>query len=440
MNSFVKTAIGKLVEFQRGYDLPKSDFVEGPYPVRSSNGVLGYHNKYKCQGSGITIGRSGTVGLPHYIEDDFFPHNTTLFIKDFKGNHPRYIYYLIENLKLNDWKSGSGVPTLNRNHLHPLEIKAHIDLKEQKQIAKVLSDLDAKIEVNNKINAALEALAKTIYDYWFVQFDFPDTNGKPYKSSGGKMVYNDELKRNIPEGWKKGVLDDIAKIVRGVSYSKHDIKTLNDENVTPVLRATNITGNVIDLENMVYVPDEFVSEKQLMNKNDVLITMSSGSKNHIGKNGMFYFDKKVAFGAFCAKLEAKESFQFFLKSYMQSEFISETIKKECLGTSINNLNGSLVKGFRLVKPSDDVLDSFNKKMKPIHNKIGNNQKENQKLAALRDWLLPMLMNGQVTVSQHDEVKGQEEKSLNQEGKNLNQVQDNKLGRVAEGEEKYKVNK
>lgn len=173
MNSFVKTAIGKLVEFQRGYDLPKSDFVEGPYPVRSSNGVLGYHNKYKCQGPGITIGRSGTVGLPHYIEDDFFPHNTTLFIKDFKGNHPRYIYYLIENLKLNDWKSGSGVPTLNRNHLHPLEIKAHIDLKEQKQIAKVLSDLDAKIEVNNKINAALEALAKTIYDYWFVQFDFP---------------------------------------------------------------------------------------------------------------------------------------------------------------------------------------------------------------------------------------------------------------------------
>lgn len=209
---------------------------------------------------------------------------------------------------------------------------------------------------------------------------------------------------------EKGVLDDIAKIVRGVSYSKHDIKTLNDENVTPVLRATNITGNVIDLENMVYVPDEFVSEKQLMNKNDVLITMSSGSKNHIGKNGMFYFDKKVAFGAFCAKLEAKESFQFFLKSYMQSEFISETIKKECLGTSINNLNGSLVKGFRLVKPSDDVLDSFNKKMKPIHNKIGNNQKENQKLAALRDWLLPMLMNGQVTVSQHDEVKAKKRRA------------------------------
>jgi type I restriction enzyme S subunit len=305
--------------------------------------------------------------------------------------------------------------------------------KAQILIGDLLSDLDAKIEVNNKINAELEALAKTIYDYWFVQFDFPDQNGKPYKSSGGKMVYNEVLKREIPEGWEKGVLDDIAKIVRGVSYNKHDIKTPNDENVTPVLRATNITGNVIDLENMVYVPDEFVSEKQLMNKYDVLITMSSGSKDHIGKNGMFYFDKKVAFGAFCAKLEAKENFQFFLSSYMQSEFISETIKKECLGTSINNLNGSLVKNFRLVKPSEDVLKSFNIKMKPIHDKIGNNQKENQKLAALRDWLLPMLMNGQVTVRSSDEVREQDKEILNQ-------VQDNKLGRVAEDEEEYKVNK
>src|SRR5690606_4495603 len=107
-------------------------------------------------------------------------------------------------------------------------------------------------------------------------------------------------------------------IVRGVSYNKHDIKTPNDDNVTPVLRATNITGNVIDLDNMVYVPDGFVSEKQLMNKYDVLITMSSGSKDHIGKNGMFYFDKRVAFGAFCAKLEAKKDYKFYLSCYMQS--------------------------------------------------------------------------------------------------------------------------
>ena len=115
--------LGDLIEFQRGYDLPKSDFVVGPYPVQSSNGVLGYHNEFKVKGPGITLGRSGTVGIPHLIDGDFFPHNTVLFIKDFKGNDLKYIYYLLKILRLGDRKSGSGVPTMNRNHLHPLKVE-----------------------------------------------------------------------------------------------------------------------------------------------------------------------------------------------------------------------------------------------------------------------------------------------------------------------------
>jgi len=398
MSKICKVKLGALIEFQRGFDLPKSQLVKGKYPVRSSNGILGYHNEYKATGPGITIGRSGTVGIPHLIRTNFYPHNTSLFIKDFKGNNVEYIYYLLKNLKLGNKKSGSGVPTMNRNHLHPLDILAYTDNFIQTQIAKILSNLDAKIELNNKINTELEAMAKLIYDYWFVQFDFPDENRKPYKSSGGKMVYNEKLKREIPEAWESGTIDDIAELVRGVSYNKHDIKTSEDKNVTPILRATNITGNTIDLNNMVYVPNEFVSDSQVLNKFEVLITMSSGSINHIGKNGMFYFDEKVAFGAFCAKLVSKEDFRYFLFSYAQSDFMSATIKNECLGTNINNLNSSLVKGFKLVLPNKECLKSFNKKVAPVYNKIANNQKENQELAELRDWLLPMLMNGQVRVN------------------------------------------
>ena len=124
MSRISKTTLGELIEFQRGYDLPKSEFKKGNVPVISSNGILGFHNEAKAKAPGITIGRSGTVGLPHYIDVDFFPHNTALFIKDFKGNYPRYIYYLIKTLGLNEFKSGSGVPTMNRNHLHPLEVYA----------------------------------------------------------------------------------------------------------------------------------------------------------------------------------------------------------------------------------------------------------------------------------------------------------------------------
>lgn len=105
------TTLGDLVEFQRGFDLPKTEFINGNIPVISSNGILGYHNIAKVKGPGITIGRSGTVGLPHFIKEDFYPHNTSLFIKDFKGNVPKYIYYLLRTLKLNEYGSGSGVPT-----------------------------------------------------------------------------------------------------------------------------------------------------------------------------------------------------------------------------------------------------------------------------------------------------------------------------------------
>ena len=153
MSKISTTTLGKLIEFQRGYDLPKSDFNFGEFPVISSNGVLGYHNEYKVIGPGITIGRSGTVGLPHFINENFFPHNTSLFVKDFKGNDPKYIFYLLKTLGLQSQKSGSGVPTMNRNHLHPLKILAYLDIDTQQKIAAVLSALDAKIELNNRINA-----------------------------------------------------------------------------------------------------------------------------------------------------------------------------------------------------------------------------------------------------------------------------------------------
>jgi type I restriction enzyme S subunit len=291
---------------------------------------------------------------------------------------------------------GTKMPRGDKNQILRFHIP-EFNFTSQQKIASVLSALDNKIELNNRINAELEAMAKTLYDYWFVQFDFPDKNGKPYKTSGGKMVWNEELKREIPEGWEDGTLGDIAELVRGVTYDSSEIKSQNDSGVIPILRATNISGNVIDLNDMVYVPKQNVSPSQVLNKYDILITMSSGSKEHIGKNGFFFYEKEASFGAFCAKIVAKKEYRFYLYSYTQSDFMFTTIKNECLGTNINNLNGSLVKGFRIVVPPSDLIESFNNKVSSVYEKIGNNLIENQKLTELRDWLLPMLMNGQVKV-------------------------------------------
>ena len=387
--------LGDFVSLQRGHDLTNEERKNGNIPVYGAAGQNGFHNKAITKAPGIVVGRcGGSFGQVHFVKQDYWPHNTALYVTDFKGNDPYFAYYLLKTLNFNALNSGSAQPSLNRNYLYPIIIKVPEPIV-QKSIASTLSSLDSKIELNNHINTELDAIAKTIYDYWFVQFDFPNNEGKPYKRSGGKMVWNEELKKEIPEGWKDGTLSDISDLIRGVSYDANDIKSESDEDVIPILRATNISGNVIDLNNMVYVPSTNVSSKQLLKKFDILITMSSGSKEHIGKNGFFYFDKEVSFGAFCAKLVAKDEFQFYLYSYTQSDFMFNTIKNECLGTNINNLNSSLVKGFKIIIPPKELIKEFNKIAFQLYEKFGNNYKENQQLSSLRDWLLPMLMNGQV---------------------------------------------
>lgn len=370
----------------------------------TEKGVKESNTKFLNKGD-IIISARGTVGALAQIGKPMCFNQSCFGIRGKKNLVSNdYLYYVLKNYVKNIVlrSQGSVFNTINLASFDLMELNIHSDLPTQRSIAKVLSDLDAKIELNNKINEELEAMAKTLYDYWFVQFDFPTPPsstsgivGKPYKSSGGKMVYNEELKREIPEGWKNGTLGDIADLVRGVTYDASDIKKESDLDVIPILRATNISGNVIDLDNMVFVPKQNVSANQLLNIFDILITMSSGSKDHIGKNGFFYFDKEVAFGAFCAKLVAKDKYKFYVYSYTQSDFMFSTIKNECLGTNINNLNGSLVKGFKLVIPPSNLLKKFNEKVFSIYEMIGINHKQNQQLSALRDWLLPMLMNGQV---------------------------------------------
>lgn len=323
-----------------------------------------------------------------------------LILRANTGFDPKFLFYALFRddffVHMMNGKKGTKMPRGDKNQVLDFLVPDY-DLPTQERIADVLSSLEAKIELNNRINAELEAMAKTLYDYWFVQFDFPDKNGKPYKSSGGKMVWNEQLKREIPAGWESGTLGDIADIVRGVTYDSTEIRCKTDSDVIPVLRATNISGNVIDLNDMVYVPKANVLSEQVLNKFDILIVMSSGSKEHIGKNAFFYYDQEVSFGAFCAKIVADNDYKFYLYSYTQSDFLFKTIKNECLGTNINNLNGTLVKGFKIAIPPKTLVKAFNKKVSSAYEKVGLNLIENQNLASIRDWLLPMLMNGQVKV-------------------------------------------
>ena len=319
-----------------------------------------------------------------------------------------YIYYALklELKRLREKAQGSQTKFLTMPILTGIHFR-NITGLEQSEIASVLSKIDKKIELNNRINDELEAMAKTLYDYWFVQFDFPDANGKPYKLSGGKMVYNPILKREIPEGWSGTILGEIVEMDRGVTYGKNDILNIDDEDAAGVLRATNVTGNKVDIDDLVYILKSITKNSQEISKFETLIVMSSGSKEHVGKNGIYYFDKPIAFGAFCSKITPKTHLRSFVNTFLQNSWFKAYIKKQCIGTNINNLTGEHISKCPIVWPTEGLLDKFENSTADIYKKISINTVENQRLSQLRDWLLPMLMNGQVTLNASAQLKKME---------------------------------
>ena len=291
---------------------------------------------------------------------------------------------------------GSKMPRGDKDQIMRYEIPT-FSTDEEENIGKMVVDITSKNAINRRINDNLEAMAKQLYDYWFVQFDFPNEEGKPYKSSGGAMVWNEKLKREIPQGWSVLSVNDIATSVRGVSYAKEDM--VDSNNGVLVLRGNNIQDNHLVYDsNVAYIPSSFVSEDQRIRPLDIIMTMSSGSKEHIGKSAMFQFASENTFGAFLTKFTAKEHCAYLLFNLFNSQYFKTKIKSIACGTGINNLTNLTFDEIYIVMPEDKLLLEFDKRQSQIFAEIGLIEKSNVELTKQRNELLPLLMNGQASVN------------------------------------------
>ena len=287
--------------------------------------------------------------------------------------------------------SGSARDNLSQKVIQDLEINLPL-LETQQKIAKILSDIDDKIEVLHQINDNLAELAKTIYDYWFVQFDFPDENGKPYKSSGGKMVYNEVLKREIPEGWEVKKLGDVAQFKNGINYEKtssgsEKVKIINVRNIS----SSTIFINQTDLDEIFLENDR--STNFLVNDKMILITRSGvpGATRLVS-----VLEAKTVYSGFIIASEVNDLiFKNLIFYYLKN--IEEVLKNQSAGTIMKNISQSVLTEMRISLPPQNVLLKFNTIIHSLLEQMKNVQKQNQELQSLRDWLLPMLMNGQVSV-------------------------------------------
>jgi type I restriction enzyme, S subunit len=435
-NNFIQTTLGELVSKEKksiisgpfGSNIGKIFFKEKGIPVIRGNNLSTGGEKFKDDGfvfvtrekanelncyaikNDLIFTAVGTIGQVGIIDeklkyDEYVISNKQLRVRfDNDKITPLFAYYWFSSYWIQKLivqrNVGSTVPLINLSVLKGLPITLPKSIDVQNGIVQVLENISAKIELNNKINSELEAMAKTLYDYWFVQFDFPynfaqgipDKNGKPYKSSGGKMVWNEVLKREVPEGWSIKNINEIIEVKDGT----HDSPKPRSQGYR-LITSKNLKVGGLDFEDANFISEEdyeSVNKRSKVETGDILFSMigNIGTIYKIEEEEINFAIKNVALYKTSQNLNLKNFIYMYLRSYDMKKHMQNVISgsiQKFIGL------GSLREMSIFINPQ--CIEMFDKRTSSLFRKLNNLKLENQKLVELRDWLLPMLMNGQVKV-------------------------------------------
>jgi restriction modification system DNA specificity domain protein len=378
--------LSDLIDFKNGKSIKPSS---GNIPIYGGNGILGYSEKYNYNNI-LIIGRVGAYcGSIHYHKEKCWVSDNAIAGEVKSDYSIDYLYYLMKSLNLNDRQVGSSQPLLTQGVLNNISVKIYESSQTQQSIAAVLSALDKKIALNKQINARLEQMAKTLYDYWFVQFDFPDANGKPYKSSGGEMVFDETLKREIPKGWE-------VKSLKDVLVNRSD--NIKSEDLTSNMPYTPIDS--LPMRKMT-----FSDFQKIENARTSLIRYSF---NDILIGAMRVYFHRVCIAPFDGITRSttivlkpkKQNHLPFLYQLCNEEKTINFASKVSIGTQqpyVNWVNG--LAEYKFAMPNLKLIERYSIKIMPLIKSVITREKQNHQLTQLRDFLLPMLMNGQVSVAE-----------------------------------------
>ncbi|MDY0281442.1 MAG: restriction endonuclease subunit S [Salinivirgaceae bacterium] len=403
--------LGDFVALQRGHDLTESERRNGRVPVMGSAGQNGYHDTALAKGPGIVIGRSGaSFGQVHFSKKDFWPHNTGLYVTDFKGNDPLFAYYFLKALDFDRFNSGSAQPSLNRNFIYPIPIRVPKPI-EQKAIAVVLGALDDKIELNRRMNSTLEAMARALFQSWFVDFDpvRAKTDGRQPEGMAAETaaLFPDALEHTadgslLPRGWLKTNLGKEVQFLTGFTF-KSEFFTDSPPGVR-VARGMNVKeGEFFWGSQARYWPEITPElEQYRLQSGDVLIGMD-GSK--VGKNWVRVraSDLPCLLVQRVARLRPAcsigENFIWIAVGSPTFRYYVDAVKT---GTSIPHISGGQIKSFEFVRPPKNdnrIFKCFESLVAPLSAQMDKNHAELETLVALRDALLPKLLSGELSVTE-----------------------------------------
>ena len=412
MNHFKKQQIQNIADFNPREQLAKGILAKSVpmamlkefqrqitgYEIKAFNGGAKFRNGDTLLAKITPCLENGKTAFVDILDDGEVAFGSTEFIvlRAKNETNPEFLYYFaispdFRKRAIECMEGTSGRQRVNENTLKTLELPIP-EPQTQQSIAAVLSALDKKIALNKQINARLEEMAKTLYDYWFVQFDFPDASGKPYKSSGGEMVFDETLKREIPKGWKSGNILNIANLLGGGTPSKSSPEYWNGN--IPFFTPTDCDNSIFILDTADRITDAGLcnSSTRLFKKHSIFIT-ARGSVGRSSINAV-----PMAMNQSCYAFQAKENVSYTFLFFLIRELIM-ILEVKATGSVFNSIVSSDIETTNLVISNKDLIMKFGEYCEPLFNQIETNLKQNHHLTQLRDFLLPMLMNGQVSVAE-----------------------------------------
>lgn len=376
-NKWKDTIFDDVVRLKRGYDLPNHNIVAGPYPVVTSSNVKARHNEYKVKPPGVVTGRSGTLGIVQYVKEKFWPLNTALYAKDFRDNDPKFVYYFLQVMKLENFNAGAGVPTLNQNHLHKVPVLLP-PKEQQKKVAAILSVYDDLIENNNNRIALLKEMAEEIYREWFVRMRFPG-----YEKA--------KFEKGMPADWRIDRVDNIGKVITGKTPSTDNLKYYGGG--IPFIKTPDMHGNMF-----VYSTEETLTIDGLNSQPSQIIPKDSISVSCIGTGGVTSLTTKR-----CSTNQQINS--IVLKDINNLEWafftiknLEETIKMfGSTGTTMTNLSKGKFSSIKILIPIKELRIKYHRETEPVFSKIKLLIQSNMKLVKSREMLLAWLISGKLSV-------------------------------------------
>ena len=358
---------------RRGHDLPERKRVEGPVPVVSSSGITGCHNEAIVHPPGVVTGRYGTIGEVFFIEEPYWPHNTALYVIDFKGNSPRYVAYLLRNTLRNYKTEKAAVPGVDRNVLHALKVRVP-DADDQAHIVSILSAYDDLIENNRQRIALLEEAARLLYREWFVHFRFPD---------------HEQVKiiDGVPLGWEQRVLGDVVEVVRDT------VNPSDFEDDDTHIGLEHIPRRSFTLADWELVED-LASSKIRFEEGDILFCKI---RPYFHKVGFTLRAGVASSDAMVWRVKDAEDWPLAVCATSSDHFVAVASKTVREGSKMPRADWKVLRNYSIPKPPAGLLGIFNDAVYPITAQCKALALQNRALAQARDLILPLLVNGEVAV-------------------------------------------